>query len=191
MPQASDVEFNATRSLLFEINKTSEELDIVRDVLKQQERVLLLYRKSLDPATFNKDKAGIERENKFPYEERSISAVLKAVRERISDFDELRNRMTQLRIQNVQLVETQQDENNKAILVFTAVTILFLPMSFVTGYFGMNLQGISNTNNGIGNFWAVAVPLTSAIAIPCLVLAFWGPITRLAARWHRRKGRTE
>ncbi|OAP61154.1 hypothetical protein AYL99_03355 [Fonsecaea erecta] len=179
---AADVEFNPTRSLLFEINKTSEELDIVRDVFKQQERVLLLYRTSLDPATFTKGKAGIERETKFPCEDRSISAVLKTVRENISDFDELRNRISQLRTQNVQLVETQQDENNKAILVFTVVTILFLPMSFVTGYFGMNLQDIADTKSGTGHFWAVAVPLTSAIAIPCLVLAFWGPIVRF---WHR------
>ncbi|KIX98271.1 uncharacterized protein Z520_06351 [Fonsecaea multimorphosa CBS 102226] len=124
---AADVEYNATRSLLFEINKTSEELDIVRDVLKQQERVLLLYRKSLDPGTFSKGKAGIEREKRFPYEERSVSAVLKTVRERISDFDELRNRITQLRTQNVQLVETQQDENNKAILVFTRSPYCFFP----------------------------------------------------------------
>ncbi|KIW75983.1 hypothetical protein Z517_10728 [Fonsecaea pedrosoi CBS 271.37] len=179
---AAEVEYNATRPLLFEINKTSEELDIIRDVLKQQERVLLLYRRSLDPATFSKGKAGIEREKRFPCEERSISAVLKTVRERINDFDELRNRITQLRTQNVQLVETQQDENNKAILVFTVVTILFLPMSFVTGYFGMNLQGIADTTTRVGHFWAIALPVTSVIAIPCLVLAFWGPIVRI---WRR------
>jgi Mg2+ and Co2+ transporter CorA len=174
-----EVKYNPRRAILFDINKTSEEVDIISDVFRQQERVLLAYRKVLDPATFSKGKSGIERTNKYPYEERAIDDILKAVRERLGDFDELKYRTTQLRNQNVQLIETEQDSNNKAILVFTIVTIFFLPLTFVSGFFGMNLSGISGTTNKASHFWEIAVPLTGAIAIPCLLLAFWSRLLRL------------
>ncbi len=33
--------------------------------------------------------------------------------------------------------------------------MVFLPLSFFTSYFGMNLQGITNTDKGEGYFWEV------------------------------------
>jgi Mg2+ and Co2+ transporter CorA len=90
----------------------------------------------LDPATFSKGKSGIERITKYPYEERAIEHILKAVRERLSDFDELKYRTTQLRTHNVQFIEIEQD-NNQAMFVFTIITIFFLPLTFVSGFFGI------------------------------------------------------
>lgn len=156
-------------------------------MFKQQERVLLSYSKVLDPATFTQGKSGVERINKYPYEERAIDNILKAVRERLSDFDELKYRTTQLRNQNVQLIETEQDSNNKAILVFTIVTIVFLPLTFISGFFGMNLSGIAGTTATTSHFWVIAMPLTGAIAIPCLLLAFWSRILRLRYRLQKPK----
>jgi Mg2+ and Co2+ transporter CorA len=69
--------------------------------------------------------------------------------------------------ENVQLVETWQDENSNSIFIFTIVTIIFLPLSFVTGFFGMNLQGISGTTKKTVHFWEVAAPLTVGIALVC------------------------
>jgi Mg2+ and Co2+ transporter CorA len=45
------------------------------------------------------------------------------------------------------------DAQNKAILLFTGVTIIFLPLSFFTSYFGMNLDGIVNTSKNEAYFW--------------------------------------
>ena len=47
------------------------------------------------------------------------------------------------------------DSQNKAILVFTIVTVVFLPLSFFTSYYGMNLTGIVNTTRTEGFFWKV------------------------------------
>lgn len=58
------------------------------------------------------------------------------------------------------------ESNNKAILVFTAVTIVFLPLSFFTSYFGMNLQGVVNTTKTESYFWAIC----GSIAI--LIISF-------------------
>ncbi|KAF6228798.1 hypothetical protein HO173_011646 [Letharia columbiana] len=52
------------------------------------------------------------------------------------------------------------ESNNKAILVFTVVIFIFLPLSFFTSYFGMNLQGIANTDKTQGYFWAVCGSVT-------------------------------
>ncbi|KAL8812163.1 MAG: hypothetical protein Q9200_001243 [Gallowayella weberi] len=47
------------------------------------------------------------------------------------------------------------DSQNKAILIFTGVTIVFLPLSFFTSYYGMNLSTIVNTPRTEGYFWKV------------------------------------
>ncbi|CAD6589105.1 MAG: hypothetical protein ASARMPREDX12_003591 [Alectoria sarmentosa] len=47
------------------------------------------------------------------------------------------------------------DSQNKAILVFTTVTVIFLPLSFFTSYYGMNLTGIVNTAKTENYFWKV------------------------------------
>jgi Mg2+ and Co2+ transporter CorA len=115
---------------------------------------------------------------KFGYESTSIDRILKSISERIIDCVELRQRASRLAVQNVQLVETQQDDNSKAILVFTVVTITFLPLTFVTGFFGMNLVGISGTTNSVKHFWVIAVPVTFGVVVMCLLIAYSGAIKR-------------
>lgn len=43
------------------------------------------------------------------------------------------------------------DTMNKAILLFTGITVVFLPLSFITSYLGMNLSDIRET--GIDQVW--------------------------------------
>ena len=74
-------------------------------------------------------------------------------------------------------METLQDDNSKAIFIFTMVTILFLPLSFVAGFFGMNVQGVSGTTSGVRHFWEIALPLTGGIIVLCAVVAIKGEDT--------------
>lgn len=63
------------------------------------------------------------------------------------------------------------DSHNKAIFIFTGVTIVFLPLSFFASYFDMNLDG----NNALRSemyFWQVCGPTAFAIIGLCLLLAF-------------------
>ena len=92
----------------------------------------------------------------------------------MKNCDELITRAKSHTIQNIQLVETFQDDNSKAIFVFTIVTILFLPMSFVASFFGMNVIGISATATTLKHFWSISLPLTFGIVIPCTVIALKG-----------------
>lgn len=64
------------------------------------------------------------------------------------------------------------ESNNRAILVFTIVTIVFLPLSFFTSYFGMNLQGIVDTNRTERYFWTVCGTITIFIVGTTIVFGF-------------------
>lgn len=174
------VEKSASRRLLLEINRVSEELDIINDVLRQQIAVLTPFRESLDPETFKTP--SIPRRMKFQYESKSIEKILKAIGESIIDCTELRERASRLAIQNVQLVETQLEDNGKAIIVFTVVTIFFLPPTFVTGFFGMHLGGINPSTSKVDHFWIIALPLTFGVVFSCLFAAFSGSIKRWIQR---------
>ncbi|KAL9037012.1 MAG: hypothetical protein Q9214_005882 [Letrouitia sp. 1 TL-2023] len=82
------------------------------------------------------------------------------------------------------------ESNNKAILVFTMVTIIFLPLSFFTSYFGMNLKGFASTTRTEGYFWSVGGTATVCIVVITIIFGFrrrfwwwlWG------RHWQDRRG---
>lgn len=71
------------------------------------------------------------------------------------------------------------DAQNKAILVFTGVTIVFLPLSFFTSYYGMNLHGIVDTDKGQGYFWKICGSIGFAIVVLVTLGAFRHRLKRL------------
>ena len=64
------------------------------------------------------------------------------------------------------------ESNNKAILVFTIVTIIFLPLSFFTSYFGMNLKGVIDTDRTERYFWAVCGSVTVFVVSMTVLFGF-------------------
>jgi Mg2+ and Co2+ transporter CorA len=65
-----------------------------------------------------------------------------------------------------------QEDHGKAILVFTIVSTVFLPMSFVTSYLGMNTSDIRNMTLDQSLFWEVATPFTITVVSLVLVVAY-------------------
>lgn len=170
--QALEVKYEASRRLLQKINEFQEEVLIVNDVLKQQVNVLLGLRASLDPLSFRTP--SITRKLRYVYECAGIDRLLTIIREQLRSCKELRDRAGNLTTQNVQLVETLQDDNSKAIFIFTMVTVLFLPLTFVAGFFGMNFGSINNTEYTVWHFWEIGLPLTFGVIILCAVVALKG-----------------
>ncbi len=62
------------------------------------------------------------------------------------------------------------DNQNKAVFIFTAVTIVFLPLSFFTSYFGMNLAGVRDSDYTEAYFWKVCGSVSFCIV---LVVVLW------------------
>jgi len=54
---------------------------------------------------------------------------------------------------------------NESMKQLTVVTIIFLPMSFLTGYFGMNLHTFTSLDHSEDYFWAIALPVALATFI--------------------------
>ena len=64
------------------------------------------------------------------------------------------------------------DTQHKAIFVFTGFTIVFLPLSFFTSYFGMNLKGIINTDRTEEYYWKVCGSVAFGIVLLVCLYAF-------------------
>lgn len=170
--KALRVERHSSRRLLQKLNAFEEEVAIVEEVLQQQERVLLSFCECLDPAAFKKPTTA--RRMRFEYEKKGIKRILTHIGEQLQHCTELRERAKVLSVQNVQLVETLADDNGRVIFVFTFITVLFLPLSFVAGFFGMNLNGIADSNSGVSHFWYIGLPLTAGILGSCILFVARG-----------------
>ena len=57
---------------------------------------------------------------------------------------------------------------NESMKQLTVVTILFLPLSFLTGYFGMNFTDFNSIYNPETYFWKIALPLMVVVSLALL-----------------------
>lgn len=163
-----------------------EELSIVKTVLDQQLEVLRQMREAWDILKLSK---------KNQISMQSIYNSRKQVKKLKSDLQELEGMAektsTLVRcsmwlycstsqtlidpfLQARSMIEVRKETNNKAIIVFTVVTVIFLPMSFVTSYLGMNSVDIRNGTFKQSLFWIIALP--SAV---CLLVFLWLIIYRV------------
>jgi Mg2+ and Co2+ transporter CorA len=75
-------------------------------------------------------------------------------------------------------IEVLEEDNSKAIFIFTVVAAIFLPLSSVTSYLGKNITNIRGMNNSRSTFWAVAVPVTVFVVALAVLAAYKGDTAR-------------
>ena len=100
--------------------------------------------------------------------------LLENLQREYDDLCDLRENSNNLINRTIQLVNIRLEDHGKAILVFTIVTIIFLPLSFVSSFFGMNFSDIRNMERTQGLFWIISGSLTIGTVGFAIFLAFFG-----------------
>ncbi|KAI1169779.1 hypothetical protein F4777DRAFT_584577 [Nemania sp. FL0916] len=149
-----------TRELLNDLDRAKEEMDSIMNIIYWQRWVLdKLLRKHF---------VGLR---KLKWYLRSTDRMLQ---KKLAVHYDLKIRVEAMRKQILRQIDLRKDNNNKAITIFTVVTVLFLPLSFSTSYLGMNTVDIRNTQSGQGLFWAISVPVTVAVVGLAMTIAYQG-----------------
>ncbi|KAL8685314.1 MAG: hypothetical protein Q9218_007844, partial [Villophora microphyllina] len=165
------------------ITSVRQEISCVNAVLQQQNACIstllstLLKRRINAPPDFSQRK-----------EFYILQDCLASIGDRIGNFRALDERARGIAAFNLHRIESNRDRQEGAILVFTLVTIIFLPLSFVSSFFGMNTSDIRSMATPQWAFWASAIPLTAIVVGVSIFLArkiepvkdFWNSI---AERW--------
>ncbi len=161
-----------------DIKLLREELDIIKNTLTQQENTLREF-KSTVAISYGVASLSVS----------VLDRLLESITQRIDDFDELEAQAETARFLAAQSISLKAESNNKAIIVFTVVTIVFLPLSFVTSYLGMNTSDLRDMRSGQRLFWAIGAPVAFVVLSAAVAAAFYGTLTQrvLGRGWRGRE----
>ncbi|KAL8823816.1 MAG: hypothetical protein Q9191_005525 [Dirinaria sp. TL-2023a] len=176
-----------------DIKMLRDEIEVIKSVLLKQRDVLhsfwdALYRQGSQDDIYDIP-GDIYSLPSTSLPHRVVERMRLEVDRRIEDFEELLIQTDSIQNTAAQSISIKSETNDRAILIFTVVTIVFLPLSFVTGYFGMNTNDIRNMGSGQGLFWAVELPFTFLIISCALFAAYFERVKGYVARvFHRERG---
>ncbi|QIW95275.1 hypothetical protein AMS68_000793 [Peltaster fructicola] len=71
---------------------------------------------------------------------------------------------------------TVSARTNNFLMIFTIVTVFFAPLTFISGYFGMNFDNGDGLDHPFAFFWVVAIPALVGFMIIVAALALWDQI---------------
>jgi hypothetical protein len=170
--QQFQVNHRPGKRLLRSINLLQEELVILSQINDWQTRLVENYSRVLDDATYPLDIPS--RRVLYPCERLLLNSCLDNLASTREDYAEQIRRCGPLLDSTKQSAEINEEDHGKAILVFTVVTVIFLPLSFVTSFLGMNTSDIRDMDSSQTLFWKIAIPLTAVVMGTMLVIAYNG-----------------
>ncbi|KAL8650306.1 MAG: hypothetical protein Q9210_003902, partial [Variospora velana] len=140
------------------ISSVRQEISCVLAVLEDQDSCVSKLRSTLI-------KGRLDAPPGFPQRREAyiLQQCLASIIDRMQNFRALDERARGIAAFNLYRIESNRDRQEGAILVFTIVTIIFLPLSFVSSFFGMNVADIREMGTRQWVFWASAVPLTALV----------------------------
>lgn len=195
--------------LVMDLLQVQEELNIIISIMEQQMDLVANVQGDMIPHQ-NKKYSQVTTQ---PYNRRPLSAVppsdiatyrqmsfsrlsdpaaqlLENLQREYADLVDLRENSNALINRTIQLVNIRLEDHGKAILVFTIVTLIFLPLSFISSFFGMNFSDIRDMEQTQRMFWIVAGSLTVGVVALSLFLAFYGgSIMEWLVDWRENRSR--
>ncbi|KUM58239.1 hypothetical protein ACN42_g8922 [Penicillium freii] len=161
---------NPQRRLLQEIYLVREELEIIQKASERQHLVLANYLSVINPHSFPVTTES--RVSSFELEKAQLQKLIRQLNSELREISLLNVKLDSLANQTLSGVDVQQEDQGKAVLVFTIVTVVFTPLSFVTSYLGMNTADIRDMSSSQTLFWVISAPLTVVIITIILFVAF-------------------
>lgn len=162
--------------LLAETKDIRDELNMIRTVLEHQKYVLIDFQDVICETYQGQHRSQVEVKKRFKDQQRMIDMHLK-------DIDRMDKQAERIYHSITDLLDLKQKHANafearfardqaagttrqsKTIMVFTIVTIVFLPLSFITSIFTINMKEFENLNLGyvakytFGIGFAISIPL--------------------------------
>ncbi|KAH0441978.1 hypothetical protein CcaCcLH18_01838 [Colletotrichum camelliae] len=175
------------RQRFLEISALEEELEALRMIIHVQKGVLDVWEQILRPEEFHPATTEWtyikDREAMYPLESKLIWSQQKKLSDDDKALEGLQNISNALRLNLKQSLEILEEGHGKAIRVFTIVTLFFLPLSFVTSFFGMNTTDVRDTDWDQRIFWSCALPVTFGVLTLAFVYSYkWDMIMEMSFR---------
>ncbi|KAF2499957.1 hypothetical protein BU16DRAFT_232275 [Lophium mytilinum] len=160
------------KRILRDIHLLQEEITALDTVNQWQINAMRNYRMVLHDKSFRNPFE--RRQSVFLYEQRLINEIVSKLDANHKEFNHLLKSCEQLTYRAKHSIDVNEEHHGKAILAFTAVTVIFLPLSFVTSFLGMNTLDIRNMDRTQSLFWASAIPLTITVIGGIVAIAYYG-----------------
>lgn len=195
--------------LVMDLLQVQEELNIVISITEQQMELVTSLQghaltrrnrpQSMDasqpyieqpPSSLPPSDVATYRQVSFSHLFDPAAQLLENLQREYADLVDLRENTNALINRTIQLVNIRLEDHGKAILVFTIVTMIFLPLSFISSFFGMNFSDIRDMDNTSHLFWIVAGSLTVGTVAFSVFLAFYGgAIVEWFVTWREHRQR--
>ncbi|KAI1192677.1 cora-like Mg2+ transporter protein-domain-containing protein [Nemania serpens] len=206
----------ATQSLVYQLSRLADELRIAKDIVISQREVATEIAERLTAAIFaehspalkdmklrnalgsshgNEDTCECSEDTKTGLRHRKSARVSNTLQAKarikhdnlLADLEKLEDTTERLKRQAALLLDIRAEGQNTAIFIFTIVTVIFLPLSFVTSFFGMNTSDIRDLEQTQSIFWSTGITLTAVILVIVWLVAVKGSrwrVARQAGRVH-------
>ncbi|KAI6080998.1 hypothetical protein F4821DRAFT_40137 [Hypoxylon rubiginosum] len=170
---ASQIIRNPTKRQILSIGALIDQLRLVKDFYEWQWETLYYFDLVINPDSYPRGYDHAEREKLFSdHEYGLISWEDKKLEKDIHQISQLLLACDRMVGKVRELTDIMKDDQGRAIFIFTTVTIIFLPLSFVATYIGMSGGATGLDWSGIQSlFWEVSGPLTFGILMFCLFVA--------------------
>lgn len=132
----------------------------------------------------------LKRLNEYIHQADEMVARVRSTRD---DYDKLLQMVQrQAQVDEVRLSRLHADlasAQSRSVMIFTTFTVIFLPLSFFTGLFGMNTREWGGEGNlPLKTIGAISLPSSAVLIIAALVIA-WSTTVRRFLRWASRVNR--
>ncbi|KAK0383800.1 hypothetical protein NLU13_9711 [Sarocladium strictum] len=182
-------------SAVLELRDIEDELLILLHLFERQSKVIssmhsTYLRPELRELTINGRAFLTEAMKKINEYIHQADEMIQRVRNTRDDYDKLLQMVQrQAQVDEVRLSRLHADlasAQSRSVMIFTTFTVIFLPLTFFTGLFGMNTQEWGGEGNlSLKTIGAISLPSSFVLIVASLFVA-WSTTVRRFFRWTSR-----